>query len=115
MSNARKLFEADESQEYLWDNPGVIYDRFGHPVDTSGDVWILTDPSRSRMCDWKRANVGNNIESMKAYIAYCIETKAPHTAGNAFYYLVEDERNNFLNLFPLSIKDLISILYLYRC
>ncbi|WP_157917372.1 tyrosine-type recombinase/integrase [Pseudodesulfovibrio profundus] len=109
------LFDAESSLEYHWDNPGVVYDRFGHSVDTSGEVWELTDPTRTNYCNWKRAYCAkDNLETVKAYVAHCIETKAPHTVGNIFYYLIEDEKNDILDNYPLSMCNLLSLLDCYR-
>lgn len=109
------LFDTQSSPSYRWDNPGVLYDRFGHSVDTSGDVWELTDPTRTRFCDWRRAyGAIENVEAVKSYLAHCIETKAPHTVGNAFYFLIEDEKNIILDNYPLSVGDFVFLLERFR-
>ncbi len=105
----------DQLLAFTWENPGVVYDRFGHSVDTSGDVWELTDPSRGRICNWRKCRCDKNVvESLKAYIANNVEMNSSHTAANAFHYLVEDKYNDAFFDFPVAEKSLLSLLQKYR-
>ena len=105
------LFDAEPSPEYRWDNPGVVYDRFGHSVDTSGGVWELTDPTLTTKCYWDGIiNDINNIEAFKAYMGYCVEVKAAHTATNMFKFYRQASRIESFRAYPLSLKDLLVVL-----
>ena len=101
---------------YQWDNPGVVYDRYGHSVDTSGDVWVLTDPSITELINWKMLKVNRSIvDASKAYIAHCIEFKAARTAKNMFQYFYQSMRDyHHCWEYPLKLNGLLGVLEAYR-
>lgn len=117
MSETRRLhLDHDLPLGYKWDNPGVVYDRYGHYVKLDQDKWVLTDPSITERVDWTLLNVDKSIvDACKAYVAYCIEFKAARTAKNIFNYFNKSMRdcpNNWE--YPLNINDLLEVMNIYR-
>ncbi|MEF2144377.1 MAG: tyrosine-type recombinase/integrase [Desulfovibrionaceae bacterium] len=107
-----------ESQKlaFVWENPGVVYDRFGLSVDTAGDNWELTDPSLTEIVRWDGFEVSPElVEAFKAYVACSIETQSPRTACNAWKYFFQSARDHaeFWN-YPLQMADLLGVLEAYR-
>ncbi|SMF20783.1 tyrosine-type recombinase/integrase [Desulfovibrio gilichinskyi] len=101
---------------YQWENPRIVYDRFGHSVDTIGNAWELTDPSLTEVLNWNLIRVEDSLlNSFKCYIAYCIEVKAARTARNTFYYFLESINKSYEYWrYPLQMDDLLGILDFFR-
>jgi integrase len=102
---------------FTWENPGIVYDRFGHPVDTAASVWKLNDPTRPDQVKWTSVPANANVvEAAKAYLSFVIETKAQQTAGNFFRIFSEAAtRCDAFREYPVPVNDLTHLLeYFHR-
>lgn len=73
---------------FVWDNPGKIFDRNGRPVDTTGEIWRLQEPSNNIDLNWDTLDAAPDIkDAIKAYLAYTIESQSPITANQVFTQL----------------------------
>lgn len=76
--------------------PQVVIDRRGMPVDISGERWDLNEPTMMITLDWSR-HVITNAElrlSFQRYFAWLITTQAPMSVLNAFKSIVVLTRTN---------------------
>ncbi|MEW5976417.1 MAG: site-specific integrase [Acidobacteriota bacterium] len=78
-------WQPGDGRLYVWKNPGKVVDRSGYSVDTSGEVWVLNEPTRYMQLDWSKMDVQPDLkDSLKAFIAFQIEAKASRTVS-VFY------------------------------
>src|SRR3954463_14689482 len=54
----------------------VVVDRAGRPIDLSGFVWSLADPTRSQTLDWREVVIPNKSvwAATRAYIKHLIRS-----------------------------------------
>lgn len=73
---------------FVWDNPGKVIDRNGRPVDTTGAVWRLQDPTENIYLNWDGLHAASDVkDAIKAHVAHIIEAHAPRTAYQVFKQL----------------------------
>ncbi|MDT5270386.1 MAG: hypothetical protein QOH49_2572 [Acidobacteriota bacterium] len=73
---------------YVWHNPGKVIDRNRRPVDTTGDIWLLQDPSDNIPLNWSLLNTAPDIkDSIRAFTEHNIGAYAPTTAHQVFKQL----------------------------
>lgn len=79
-----------EFAESVWPpTESYVLDRRGLPVDVSGEVWRLNEPTSSIALDWssyafQSAGLKN---SFRRYFAWLVTTQLPISVRNAFYYI----------------------------
>lgn len=70
---------------FVWDNPGAVVDRSGHPVSTVGECWRLNEVTRAVTLNWNLISAGADVkDAMKAFLAYSITAHAPQTTQHVF-------------------------------
>ncbi|MGH9396092.1 MAG: hypothetical protein ACRD18_04500 [Terriglobia bacterium] len=70
---------------YVWRNPGAVIDRDGMRVSTAEERWRVNNVGHSGLLNWDRMDTAPDIkDSVKAWVAHLIESKAPLTAANRF-------------------------------
>jgi integrase len=73
---------------YVWDNPGIVLDRNGRVVDTTGVVWLLYILGEDDQINWDLLDTAADIkDSLKSYTAHVIESQAPGAARTMFYHM----------------------------
>lgn len=78
--NPKKVLQ-DQSR-FVWQNPGTVIDRNRFPVNTKDEVWRLNEVSRAEQINWTLLKTASDVkDSMKAYAAHVIETRATQTAA----------------------------------
>jgi integrase len=74
--------QPEEDRLYVWKNPGQVVDRRGYSVDTTGELWVLHEPTQYIQLDWTQLKVPEDLkDSVKAFLASQIEAKAARTVN----------------------------------
>jgi integrase len=74
-----------ERDLFVWANPGKVIDRNGRPVDTTGNIWSLQDPTANINLNWNTLITAADIKiAIQCFLAYMIEMYAPKTAHHFF-------------------------------
>lgn len=67
-----------------------VLDRRGLPVDISGDVWQLNDPTAVFTLDWSKYDIRTPgiLNCIRRYVAWLLTNKGPASVDNCFHSLL---------------------------
>ena len=69
-----------------WRDSRIIVDRRGLPVDISGEVWLLNEPTAKLILDWSiHGELNSSIrQSFRSYFAWLLTSQSSMSVHNAF-------------------------------
>jgi len=96
---------------FIWENPGKAINREGILIDTSTEVWNLSQSTTNKYINWQTVGIDNEVkEAMKAYLFRLVESQKADSAlaefGRLKSILRRMDRVNSIS--DLSYENIIS-------